>query len=260
VFDYAIDIRGDLARGRGGPAWSVPLSGKVGMVVHYNGPPVGESRNEREFLRSVADYHVARDWSSRPGVTPLIRGDGIMYHLAVGRRGDVYQLRDLGSVLWHCGSWPENETYLSVLVILGGEQRATPLQLTALLNLADEWTGSAGERTRERVIGHQEVDATTCPGTLMDDFVLPYRGVSMTCDGRFFAETGYYVGGPFWQYWRDNGGLMIFGLPLTNELEEDGRTVQYFERCVMEWHPENPAGFRVLLRLLGAQALRAARA
>jgi hypothetical protein len=261
MFDYAIDIRDQLARGPGGPAWTVDLRLKTGLVVHYNGPPVAESRDEREYLRAVADYHVARDWNSRPGTGPVIRGDGVMYHIAVGRRGDVYRLRDLGAVLWHCGSWPENQTYLSVLVILGGEQRATPAQLTALYRVCDEWTGSAAERSRLEVIGHQEVDWTPCPGTLMDDFVLRYRGViDVTTDGRMFTETGFYVGGPFWSYWRDNGGLMIFGFPLSDELEEEGRTVQYFERCVMEWHPDNPVGFRVLLRRLGAQALRVARA
>src|SRR5690606_30937438 len=45
-----------------------------------------------------------------------------------------------------------------------------------------------------------------------------------------FPETGKCAGGRFLQYWRQNGGLAVFGYPLTDELTEGGRTVQYFER------------------------------
>jgi hypothetical protein len=50
---------------------------------------------------------------------------------------------------------------------------------------------------------------------------------------------------------------MLFGYPLTNEFEEDGRTVQYFERTVFEFHLGNQGPYRVLLRRLGTDALRA---
>jgi hypothetical protein len=49
--------------------------------------------------------------------------------------------------------------------------------------------------------------------------------------------------------------LPIFGYPLTNERDEDGMTIQYFERAVFEWHPNNPTPYKVLLRRLGADAL-----
>jgi hypothetical protein len=49
-----------------------------------------------------------------------------------------------------------------------------------------------------------------------------------------FAETGYNVCGDFLQYWRRNGGLERFGLPLTGpyEVQIEGKavTMQYFER------------------------------
>jgi hypothetical protein len=70
-----------------------------------------------------------------------------------------------------------------------------------------------------------------------------------------FAETGYPVCGPFLEYWRNNGGLRQQGLPISVPQSEvsptDGRTydVQYFERSVFEYHPEEPSG--VLLSLLG---------
>src|SRR5579859_3586508 len=72
-----------------------------------------------------------------------------------------------------------------------------------------------------------------------------------------FPQTGHTVGGGFRDYWQAHGGLAQFGYPLSDEFREtspiDGRpyTVQYFERAVFEDHPEAPAGYHVLLCLLG---------
>jgi len=41
------------------------------------------------------------------------------------------------------------------------------------------------------------------------------------------------VHGPFLQFWRDKGGLDRFGPPATAELNEAGRTVQYFRNAVL---------------------------
>lgn len=79
---------------------------------------------------------------------------------------------------------------------------------------------------------------------------------------RYFAETQHTLSGKFLAYWEANGGLALFGLPLTEEFREvnpaDGQeyTVQYFERARFEHHPERqgtPA--EVQLGLLGRQAL-----
>jgi plastocyanin len=72
-----------------------------------------------------------------------------------------------------------------------------------------------------------------------------------------FAETGKTVRGLFLDYWNAHGGLAQQGFPISEEVEEksdtDGKfyTVQYFERAVMEYHPENSAPNNVLLSLLG---------
>ena len=73
---------------------------------------------------------------------------------------------------------------------------------------------------------------------------------------RLFAETGKMVNGIFLNYWQANGGLPIYGYPLTDAIQEqleDGRTytVQYFERARFEYHPENPAPYNVLLGQFG---------
>ncbi|HYP19959.1 MAG TPA: hypothetical protein VEY08_07775, partial [Chloroflexia bacterium] len=73
----------------------------------------------------------------------------------------------------------------------------------------------------------------------------------------FFPETGKRLGGAFLEYWSANGGLPQQGYPLSDEFTEvselNGRpyTVQYFERAVFEYHPENPKPFDVLLSHLG---------
>ena len=80
---------------------------------------------------------------------------------------------------------------------------------------------------------------------------------------RRFSETGYTVGGKFRAYWEGQGGLAQQGFPISNEFQEksdlDGKTytVQYFERAVMERHPENAAPYNVLLSQLGTFRLQA---
>lgn len=79
---------------------------------------------------------------------------------------------------------------------------------------------------------------------------------------QLFPQTGHKVGGGFLDYWKTHGGLAQQGYPLSEEFSEvselDGRTyvVQYFERGVFEYHPENPPATRILLSQLGALRYR----
>lgn len=74
---------------------------------------------------------------------------------------------------------------------------------------------------------------------------------------RFFPETKHTVGGIFLQYWNTRGGLAQQGFPISDEFSEvsplDGKTykVQYFERAVFEYHPEQQPPYQVLLSQLG---------
>lgn len=76
-------------------------------------------------------------------------------------------------------------------------------------------------------------------------------------NGQFFPDTGHWVGGKFLQFWKEHGGVAQLGFPLSNEFAEksdvNGKTytVQYFERAVLELHPENKAPYDVLLSQLG---------
>ncbi|MDQ3703804.1 MAG: CAP domain-containing protein [Chloroflexota bacterium] len=54
----------------------------------------------------------------------------------------------------------------------------------------------------------------------------------------YFPATGHSLGGGFYTYWQQNGGLALFGLPLSEEFKENGLTVQWFERARFEYHPQ----------------------
>ena len=67
------------------------------------------------------------------------------------------------------------------------------------------------------------------------------------------ADTGYTVGGGWLDFYQANGGLTIFGYPRSPVIVDpldNKQCVQYFQRAVLEWHPENPPAFRIQRRLL----------
>ena len=73
---------------------------------------------------------------------------------------------------------------------------------------------------------------------------------------RCFEPGGICVSDPILAYWERNGGLSIFGYPITERQSEsiEGRVyeVQYFERRRMEYHPELAGTpYAILLGLLG---------
>jgi len=82
-------------------------------------------------------------------------------------------------------------------------------------------------------------------------FILTTAGEAQTTQVRYFPETGHTVQGPFLTFFENRGGLEIFGYPLTEQFNEGGLVVQYFQRVRMEWHPENPEPYKVQLGLLG---------
>ena len=66
-------------------------------------------------------------------------------------------------------------------------------------------------------------------------------------------ETGYTVSGEWLSYYMRVGGPAVLGHPLGNVRPDPagtGLTAQYFQRGVLEWHPENPPEYRIQRRLL----------
>ncbi len=70
-------------------------------------------------------------------------------------------------------------------------------------------------------------------------------------DRVFFPETGHHLAEPLLYYWRTNGAETVFGPPISEAIEGDGVTVQYFERAVLEYRP-NTGGATELVVGLGA--------
>lgn len=257
-----IDRRAELpTNAKGGPRQRVPMAAKRGIVFHYNGPEVPPTRPDWDQVVIDANYHAfVKDWSAEQGIQ---HGDGLMYHLAIARDGALWLTRDFESTLWHCAT-AKNRTALACFVVMGGMQRATAAQIATCARLSQEAIRVFGWSRRD-ITGHMEESPTSCPGTLMGDFVLPFRagvvrpgepGDNVT-DGQWFDETKHFVGGGFYRFWMERGGLPIFGYPISDEFDladpaapGGKRTVQVFERAVMEYWPEDP-GQPIKLRLVG---------
>ncbi|MCX7860413.1 MAG: hypothetical protein N2385_09995 [Chloroflexus sp.] len=75
-----------------------------------------------------------------------------------------------------------------------------------------------------------------------------------------FNEVPDCIEGRFAEYWQQNGGLPVFGFPMTpafqQEVEGKVRLVQIFERNRFELHPENARPYDVLLGRLGDELLQ----
>ena len=75
-------------------------------------------------------------------------------------------------------------------------------------------------------------------------------------DTRYFPESKHTLRGAFRNFWNLNGGLEVFGYPLTEAFEEPDargvkRQVQYFERARLEADPQDPS--RISIARLGAE-------
>lgn len=71
------------------------------------------------------------------------------------------------------------------------------------------------------------------------------------------SEITHCIDDRFVTYWEQQGGLSIFGYPLSPAYDEQTdvgiRTVQLFERARLEYHPDNASPFTILLSHLGRQ-------
>jgi hypothetical protein len=71
-----------------------------------------------------------------------------------------------------------------------------------------------------------------------------------------FEQTGHTLEGRFLEFWRTNGGLAVFGYPLTVQADTP-RPQQTFERTRFEYHAENAPPYDVLLGRVGVETLEA---
>jgi outer membrane protein assembly factor BamB len=82
------------------------------------------------------------------------------------------------------------------------------------------------------------VDAVGSNPPFFTPFRKPVEAARLPGPEECFEETGKCARGDFLQFWRERGGLERFGPAVTNELNEAGRTVQYFRNAVLQIHPK----------------------
>ncbi|MDE2816611.1 MAG: hypothetical protein OXK81_07920 [Chloroflexota bacterium] len=77
--------------------------------------------------------------------------------------------------------------------------------------------------------------------------------VGTTENQRYFPETGHIVSGAFLRFFNTRGKLDIFGYPTSEVIQENGKTVQYFQRSRFEYYPQLPETHQITLGLLGEE-------
>ena len=77
-------------------------------------------------------------------------------------------------------------------------------------------------------------------------FRTPVPAPPLDGDKQCFDETGKCVRGAFLAFWNANGALDRFGPAVTDELNEGGRTVQYFRNAYLQMYtqPDGTPGVR----------------
>src|SRR4051794_32816811 len=85
---------------------------------------------------------------------------------------------------------------------------------------------------------------------------------AVAADALCFSQTGHCISGRFRQYWEQNGGLPVFGYPISDAANEANRDTgqsyltQWFERTRFELHSDQAAPYDVLLGRLGDEGLQ----
>ena len=199
------------------------------------------------FTNATYDYDIAADkWTARASAPKALD-----YTASAVVGGQLYVFGGLAT-----GQQDQNKTYIydpGSDVWTNGpdltQARMMPLGATVgntLLAIGGSYGGLLNS-----------VEAATISCATVAPAALPPAQTASTDNPYLFPQTGKTIGGKFRAYWQSHGGLAQQGYPISNEFQEvsalDGKTytVQYFERAVMELHPENAAPNDVLLSQLG---------
>lgn len=116
-----------------------------------------------------------------------------------------------------------------------------------------------GETYDLHVQGSLDPNAVSPPPTTTEE---PAQPAPVPTGERCFPDVpgiDACLSGRIRQYWEENGGLPVFGYPITPQREEtiEGQSlqVQWFQRNRLELHPENERPYDVLLGRLGVDVL-----
>lgn len=197
-------------------------------------------------------------------------------HFGVGKDGRVWQFVDLQNTAWangileqpdltlpwlaECVAKKINPNRRTISIEHEGDSYDTmpEVQYQATLALHRYLVAATGiPADRQHIVGHYQITArqrANCPGPgfpwtrLMSD---------LAASASAFQDpvTGFGVSEPFASFWRDRGGLPVFGRPISATLPggktfPDCQVVQWFERARFELH----SGGVVMLGLVGREA------
>ena len=198
------------------------------------------------IARTVSALLVA--YHSAPRPSPLQRrflAEREPYRQAVQCRNEAVQLCDVALI----------EPALAQLLTVGDAQQAN-------LQTVDTFSVEAGTRhegvcTMKSHRFHPSVALVSL--TLLLLIGMPSAPLQAQTNKRCFAETGFCIAGRLREFWEQNDGLRVFGLPITDQHREriEGRAIelQWFERTRLELHPEHARPSDVQLGRVGVDAL-----
>jgi hypothetical protein len=229
--------------------WAVGASNNQAIIEHWDGSTWDrvheiDGIGNDQFLTGIA------------AVTP----DNIW---AVGYARKIGPDRDIAIIAhWDGTAWAavpsadsgEGKVLSGVSIIPGGDVLAVGTANGA--TLAERYGDRCASPTAvpsPTIVGTPVPATPTTPPTVPTVPAVPIPGTG----SRTFSETGKTASGLFLEYWDTHGGLAQQGYPISNvfgevsDLNGQPYTVQYFERAVFEYHPENQPPFNVLLSQLG---------
>lgn len=127
-----------------------------GIVIHHSGVPNRSGESTAARLRGYQQYHRDQGWPD------------IAYHLAVDPDGALYDLRD---ATIEGDTFTEYDVTGWFLVLADGDygQEEPTAALLAGLTQSVAWAVQHFGVPLDRVVGHRDLAATSCPGQSLSD-------------------------------------------------------------------------------------------
>lgn len=142
------------------------------MNIRQNPVPHFTAGRQGQPTNKIFIHHAAT--TDFDGIGRTFKGTReVSAHYGVGRNGQVDQYVSEGSIAWHCGNWPYNQTSIGIEnVNSGGAAQGWPVA-DDTFNTLVELVGDVARRhgmlplvVGKNLFGHKDVMATACPGVL----------------------------------------------------------------------------------------------
>lgn len=252
----------------------IPEDIKWKPAIAYNTGRNGVKIDRIVIHSTEGSYQSSVDWLCR---NPTPSDEGSSCHYVINELGtEITQIVKDSDTAWHAGNFAYNQRSIGVEHswysdsdnkktwkgdMADGLYR-TGAKLVAYLcykyNLIPD---------RNTIIGHNQVPPpndhtdpnkdfnwTKYMAYVAQEYAVLIKPTTLSFS-QTFSQTGYTVDDKlgFLSFWRGNGGLAIFGYPISGVVEqkEDKKQVQWFERARFESLPDK----KVVLGLVGSELL-----